>query len=183
VGKLLPMTFRSTGPPLRTSRGAALAVLLLLLVAMSGCSNADIGTGGPCAPPDQDGVIGGKHEVLLNVSDTSFAVGGVDSGSSERNITIQNKSRVTLTLTNVGSTPHSFVIQCIPSGLAAGCETRSCFPDEASIPAVQPGGKVTTTFVVPAVEGAYPFTSDVAGDTDTAADGTVVGLIGQFVIM
>lgn len=135
------------------------------------------GTGGTsgdrCTPNDQDGVIGGKQAVLLTVSDDAFAVGGVDSGSTQRNITIQNTTEVTLTLTNVGMKPHSFVVGCIHTELPAGCPQKSCFPKEADIDPVDPGKSVTTQFVAPLVEGAYPYSSDVPGDD---------ALVGQFVI-
>lgn len=141
---------------------------------LASCSNgATSGGVNECTPNDQDGVIGGKIAVLLTVSDAGFAVGGVDSGSTQRNITIQNSVRVTLTLTNAGTRPHSFVVGCIPTELPSGCKQRSCFPAEANIAPVDPGKSVTTEFVTPLVEGAYPFSSDVPGDD---------ALVGQFVI-
>ncbi len=140
--------------------------------------------GDSCQPDDQDGVLGGTNTVLLNVSDTGFAVGGVDSGSTQPNITVQNSSTVKLTVTNVGTTPHSFVVACIPSGLPASCNLpTSCFPEAAHIPALDPGAKVSVTFMTPPVEGAYPFTSDVDGDTTTDKDGNVTGLVGEFNLM
>jgi hypothetical protein len=145
---------------------------LLLVMAGCGCSATDNGASG-CTPDDKNGQVGGKNTVLLTVSDTAFAVGGVDSGSTQRNITIENSSEVALTLTNVGTKPHSFVVQCIPSELPAGCSQTSCFPKEANIPAVEPGGSASATFNVPAVEGVYPFSSDLPGDET---------LVGQFVL-
>ena len=127
-----------------------------------------------CLPDDQDGVVGGNHTVLLNVSDTGFAVGGVNSGSTQPNIAVQNNSNVKLTVTNVGTTPHSFHVACIPSDLPAQCPQMSCFPDAANIPAIAPGDSATVNFATPAVEGAYPFTSDEPGDE---------ALLGQFVVM
>jgi len=141
---------------------------------MPGCgSDSKDNQGDPCTPDDQDGVIGTKETVLLSVSDTAFSVGGVGSGSTQRNITIQNLSPVTLTLTNVGAKPHSFVVDCIRSDLPAGCPQTSCFPEEANIAPVDPGESATAEFKCPAVEGAYPFTSDVPGDD---------ALVGQFVL-
>jgi hypothetical protein len=134
---------------------------------------ADADGDSPCTPDDQDGVIGGKYTVLVSVSDTEFSVGGVGSGSTQRNITIQNSSEATLTLTNTGTKPHSFVVECIPSGLPPGCEQTSCFPAEANIAPIDPGTSKTTTFEVPVVEGAYPVSSDVAGDD---------ALVGQFIV-
>ncbi len=125
-------------------------------------------------PDDQDGIVGGNTKVLLNVSDTGYAVGGVKSGSTQPNISVQNSSSVTLTITNVGTTPHGFQIACIPTELPAGCPQQSCFADDTSIDAIEPGESVTITFDTPAVEGAYSFTSDPTGDE---------ALIGQFVLM
>ena len=127
-----------------------------------------------CMPDDQDGVVGGNNTVLLNVSDTGFAVGGVNSGSTQPNIAVQNTSNVKLTITNVGTTPHSFHVACIPTELPAQCPQMSCFPDAANVPAIEPGDSVTVEFATPAVEGAYTFTSDEPGDE---------ALIGQFVLM
>lgn len=150
------------------------AVFVLLAAALSACSsNDDDLDGNACQPNDQDGVIGGRHVVMLTVSDDAFAVGGVGSGSTQRNITIQNSSEVMLTLVNVGTTPHSFVIDCIDSELPSGCPQTSCFPPEAQIAPLDPGASATIEFVTPAVEGAYPFRSDVPGDEE---------LIGRFVL-
>jgi hypothetical protein len=137
------------------------------------CSNSK-GDGDTCDPDDQDGVLGGNNKVLLNVSDSGFAVGGVMSGSTQPNIAVQNSSSVTLTVTNVGTRPHGFQVACIPTELPAGCPQLSCFPDAANIPAIAPGDSVTVMFNTPAVEGAYAFTSSAAGDED---------LLGQFVLM
>jgi hypothetical protein len=157
---------------------------LALTAASCGSSTSSVDN---CNPGDNDGIVGGNYPVLVNVSDTGFAVGGVDSGSTEPNITTQNLGHVTLTVTNVGTKPHDLVIECIPSGLPAGCAQTSCFPSTANVPALQPGETVTTPmFVTPAVEGSYPFISDVPGD-DTqfnSADGGVTGnLVGAFILM
>lgn len=151
-----------------------------LLLALS-CSDATLERG--CTPDDQDGVIGGSHRVLLSVSDTGYAVGGVNSGSTQPNIAVQNSSTVTLTVTNVGSTPHGLRIACLPTHLPAGCAELSCFPESANISGLAPGEQVTVTFVTPVVEGAYTFTSDEPGDTIVNPDGSVSGLVGQFVLM
>jgi hypothetical protein len=159
------------------------ALLLFGLLVASGCSSGD--NADSCTPDDQDGVVGGAATVtvLLSVSDTGYAVGGVDSGSTEPNIAVQNLSNVTLTLTNVGTKPHGLHIACIPTGLPAGCPAMSCFPDNANIPALAPGDSATVTFTTPAVEGAYPFTSGDEGDAATGADGGVSDLVGEFVLM
>jgi FtsP/CotA-like multicopper oxidase with cupredoxin domain len=144
----------------------------LLLALAAACSS---GTGGDdeCTPDDADGVVGGHTTVLVSVSDTGYAVGGVNSGSMQPNIAVQNSSTVTLTLTNTGTTPHGFQIACIPTDLPAGCPQKSCFPDNASVSELAPGDSITVTFTTPAVEGAYSITSDQPGDAE---------LLGQFVL-
>lgn len=159
------------------------SLLLFGLLLANACSSKS-GADDSCNPGDQDGVVGGNNVVLLSVSDTEFTVGGVDSGSTEPNIAVQNLSNVMLTLTNVGTKPHSLQLACIPSGLPATCALQmSCFPDNANIPPLAPGDSVTTSFTTPAVEGAYQFTSTVAGDSTVEADGGVAGLVGEFVLM
>jgi hypothetical protein len=177
------MRFRGSGPVSTNRRGLVSAAAWPLLVAVAACSSNT--NGDSCTPGDQDGVLGGPNAnvVLVSVSDTAFAVGGVDSGSTARNIAIQNSSKVTLTLTNVGTKPHDLVIQCIPTGLPAGCPATSCFPKNANIPPVPPGQNATTTFTVPVFEGAYLFTSDEAGDTEKSPDGSLTGLVGEFVLI
>ncbi len=150
---------------------ARLQNLLLLLLA-AGCGSG-VADDDSCAPADADGVVGGTTTVLLNVSDDGYAVGGVDSGSTQPNIAAQNSSTVKLTITNTGSRPHGFHIACIPTELPAPCPQESCFPEAANLAALDPGDSVTITFETPAVEGAYTFTSDAAGDEQ---------LIGQFVL-
>jgi hypothetical protein len=144
----------------------------LLLLLAAACSSAPEAKD-QCAPDDADGLVGGHTTVLVSVSDTGYAVGGVGSGSTQPNIAVQNSSSVTLTVTNVGRMPHGFRVACIPTGLPAGCPRQSCFPDGASIASIAPGDSVTVTFTTPAVEGAYAITSDQPGDA---------ALLGQFVL-
>jgi CARDB protein len=158
-------------------------LLVFGLLFLGACSSNGSDDSDSCNPDDRDGVVGGNQTVLVSVSDTDFAVGGVNSGSTERNIAVQNSSTVTLTLTNVGTKPHDLHIACIPTGLPANCPATSCFPDHANIPALTPGDSTTVTFVTPAEEGAYQFTSDVDGDTSIDADGGVTGLVGELVLM
>ena len=138
---------------------------------------------GGCDPDDVDGVVGGQQTVLLTLSDRGYAVGGVNSGSTQPNIAVQNSSSVTLIATNVGSKPHSLRIACIPTHLPAGCPAMSCFPEVANLSALAAGESVTVQFATPAVEGAYRFSSDEPGDTKTDESGNVTGLVGQFVLM
>jgi hypothetical protein len=169
-----------------------------LALTAANCGSGGAGTTG-CTPGDSDGVNGtngGDYPILVNVSDTGFTVGGVDSGSTESNITTQNLQTVTLTLTNVGTKPHDMVVECIPSGLPAGCARTSCFPNPADagmapgsvtlVPIVQPGESKTVMFVTPAIEGAYPFISDVPGDDthyDSTDGGATGSLLGEFNLM
>jgi hypothetical protein len=135
---------------------------------------------------DADGVNGmnaGTVVIDLTVSDTAFSVGAPDSGSTEANITVQNLATVSLTMTNVGSTPHDFVVQCLPTPNPNGCPPESCFPASANLPALKPGASATATFMTPAHEGGYRFISDEPGDTQTSTDGGVTGLVGQFNLM
>jgi len=179
------------------------AVGALLPGANAGCGSGSTSATGSdqsadmCTPSDQDGVNGGYDTVLVSVSDTGFSVGGVDSGSTEMNISVQNLAIVTLTLTNTGTKPHDLVVQCIPTGLPATCmNPTSCFdnPDDAGtstpnavtlIPPIQPGTSQTLVVQVPLVEGIYNFISDVPGDDTTfEPDGGVSGdLVGDFVLM
>ena len=158
------------------------AWLVLALLATGACSSS-ASDDNSCNPDDADGVVGGVNTVKVSVSDTAFTVGGVDSNSTEPNIGVQNSSTVNLTVTNTGTTPHSFKVACIPSGLPAGCEQMSCFPDAANIPAIAPGDSVTVTFNTPAVEGTYQFFSDEDGDTSAGGEGNYSGLVGEFVLM
>jgi hypothetical protein len=149
----------------------------------SSAAGSDPDGGSQCTPNDQNGVSGGSEVVYLTVNDTGFAVGGVDSGSTQSNVTLENSSTVTLTLINAGTTAHDLVVQCLCTPNTMGCAMESCFPAEAGIPALAPGASATTTFVVPFQEGVYPFVSDLPGDTQTSADGGVTGLVGDFVLM
>jgi hypothetical protein len=173
-------------------------LLLVALAGASACSGGvkdgdetagaagEAGAGddnGSCKPGDQDGIVGGTNTVLLNVSDTSFGVGGVTSGSTQRNIAVQNLSNVKLTITNIGTKTHDFKVACIATSLLAGCPTLSCFPAAANVDAILPGKSATVVFQTPAVEGAYQFISDEPGDTSTDADGKLTGLVGEFVLM
>jgi hypothetical protein len=193
----------------RSSRGslsdprarAAFAVGALLAGAGCGSGGTDITASGQsvdtCTAPDQDGVNGGYYTFLVSVSDTGFTVGGVDSGSTESNISLQNLGIVTLTLTNTGTRPHDMVVQCIATGLPAACmNPTSCFdnPNDAGsstpnavtlIPPLEPGSRQTVVVQVPVVEGVYNFISDVPGDDTTfEVDGDVSGnLAGDFVLM
>jgi len=145
---------------------------------MRGAIDGDGGDGddddiGACNP-DQNGTTGGVNVIHLTMTDTGFTVGAVGNGPGEPNITTENLAHVMLTITNSGTRPHDFVIQCIATPNTSGCPQQTCFPPEANSTAIDPGAMKTLDFVTPAHEGAYPFSSDLPGDT---------ALIGQFVLM
>jgi hypothetical protein len=143
-------------------RDAAAACIALVLVAAAvHCSTSD--ASGGCGPADGDGVNGGNVTLDLTVTDDAF---------SPIILKAQNLSTVTLTLSNAGTRPHDFVVDCLPTPNANGCPTTSCFPDAAAIGPVLPDASATTTFVTPNPEGIYTFRSDQPGDTQT----------GQFVV-
>jgi hypothetical protein len=137
-----------------------------------GDDDGDDGGAGPCAPPDSDGVVGGCYVFDVTVDDTGF---------TPRILKAQNVGQVTLHLTNAGTRPHDFTMDCIALGYP-GCPAQSCFPSKASIASVAPGGVATTTFVVPYVEGIYDFRSNLGGDSTLESDGGLDGLWGQFVV-
>lgn len=143
---------------LAAPRRFALALLGLLpsLVACGG------GTGDPCTPPDSDGVLGNVATFVRSVDDTQF----LPAGSAL--IKVQNLTTVTLTVKNVGTAPHGFVVDCLPTPNDHGCATKSCFPADARIPSIEPGASATITFTVPRVEGLYTYRSPVPGDTQTS---------------
>jgi hypothetical protein len=167
-----------------------------LILGAVNCGSSSSGNDA-CSTGDQDGVAGGDYTELLSVSDTGFTLGGVDSGSTDPNIAVQNLGNVTLTLTNTGTRPHDMVVECIPTGLPSTCNNpTSCFPspDDAGamggavtlVPTLQPGASATVKFVTPVVEGEYIFISDSPGDNTqyNSADGGVTGnLVGEFVLM
>ncbi len=129
-------------------------------------SNAG-GDSGSCVPPDEDGVIGmGTTVFQLNVNDDAFYRGG-DAGTAPI-LTVQNLAMVKLTLTNTGTKPHDFAIDCYPTPNAVGCPQQSCFAPGASIPSLDPGKSATVTFTVPVLDGViYTFRSNLPGDTQT----------------
>jgi hypothetical protein len=123
----------------------AMALSVLVLVR---CSQAGLGGS------DSDGISGGDAGFALEVTDDAFTPGS---------FLTENLAHVTLVLTNAGTKPHDFVVDCMGS---------TCFPDASSIPPVAPGTSATARFVAPYAEGIYVFRSDLPGDTQT----------GQFIL-
>jgi hypothetical protein len=129
-------------------------------------SNAG-GDSGSCVPPDADGVIGhGTTVFQLYVNDDSFYRGG-DAGTSPI-LTVQNLATVQLTLTNTGTKPHDFAIDCYPTPNTMGCPQQSCLPSAAAIPSLDPGKSATVMFAMPVLDNIiYTFRSNLPGDAQT----------------
>ena len=140
------------------------AALLLATAAWTVACSTDAEQNDACTPDDADGVISEPANPELIVTDSEFM---------PKIVTTQNSSAIKLKLTNEGSTPHGFVVDCLATPNTDGCPTNSCFPSEAKIQPLEPGADATIMFDSPLVEGIYTFRSDVAGDND---------LKGQFVI-
>jgi hypothetical protein len=155
---------------LRPSRSIVVGALLASVLAGVRCSSGI--DAGPCGPGDSDGLSGGHWTFDLTASDTSFTPAILKA---------QNLSSITLTLTNAGSKPHDFVIDCLPTPNANGCPAASCFDDASVIGPIAPEASVTATFDTARVDGIYRFRSDLPGDTQTG-DGGMTGLVGQFIV-
>jgi hypothetical protein len=133
-----------------------------LLVLLLGCSTSE-GDEDVCKPDDADGIVNVDVTVPITVDDTSFRPAIVKT---------QNASRVTLILTNAGTRPHGFALDCLPTPNDDGCPARSCFPAEATIAPIAPGTSATVVLSTPLVEGIYAYRSPAEGDVAT----------GQFIL-
>jgi hypothetical protein len=128
-----------------------MAMLLAVVFACSGdASGTDV-----CAPDDADGIVGVELAAQVTVDDRGFAPPIVK---------VQNKSLLVLTLTNAGTRPHGFAVDCLPTPNARGCPTQSCFPDDVTIAPLAPGASKTVKLATPAVEGIYTYRSQADGD-------------------
>jgi hypothetical protein len=134
----------------------------LATLAATACSEPSHGED-VCAPDDADGLVGGEYRFEVSVDDLAF---------SPVILKAQNDAWVTLTLTNTGTAPHNWVVDCIPTPNDNGCPTEGCFPTEAKLAATLPGDSATVTFLTPLPEGIYEFRSDLPGDTQS----------GQFIL-
>jgi len=146
-----------------TRRRPALAPLLATLALFGCASSSDTDTA--CTPDDADGIISEPARLVLTVTDREF---------SPRILAAQNSSDITLILDNQGTTPHGFVIDCLPTPNDDGCPTEACFPREARIEPLAPGESSRISFVTPLVEGIYDFHSGGSEDTDPEP--------GQFIV-
>jgi hypothetical protein len=122
--------------------------------------------------PDNNGMNGGNYTIDLVVNDTGFQASGDDGDGGAKNlIQTENDAPVTLTLTNMGTTPHGFAVGCISvcssySTLPAGCSPEACFPTTSAIPPLAPGATMSVTFVTPTPDGLiFPFSSNEPNDT------------------
>ena len=129
----------------------ALALALLVLTTHCSSSDDDDDSANACHPNDADGVIGGTFALDVTITDTGFTPVVVQ---------VQNSSTVMLTVHNTGTKAHSFVIGCLT---VPGCTV--CFPAESKVGSLAPGASNTVAFTAPYLEGLYPVTSDVAGDS------------------
>src|ERR1700733_6118697 len=84
---------------------AARATLVPLAVVLFGCTSTSGGggSGGGACFPDNDGINGGSYTFDLMVDDTGF---------SKTILATQNDAQATLTLTNTGTKPHGFQVEC-----------------------------------------------------------------------
>jgi hypothetical protein len=162
----------------------SLACLLLVGGAFLDCtSSSSAGEDAGACFPDNDGINGGSYTIDLVVNDVGFFASGEDAGAKTI-IATQNDAQVTFTLTNTGTRPHGFEVECTSVTTAypdvpAGCPTTACFPSSSTIPSLAAGASVTITFDTPTPDGLiYPFKSPVA------ADSSVPGLnAGQWSLM
>jgi len=137
------------------------------------------GDGGDCYP-DNDGITNVPETVDVVVDDRGFYPGSPDSGAyadagMKTVIATQNSSTVTFTLTNRGTQPHGFEVECtsvlsVYPSLPAGCSSTACFPSDSTIAPLAPGATKTVTFVTPVPDNLnYPFKSSAPGDAKNPA--------------
>jgi hypothetical protein len=144
----------------------SIVFLLATAAATFACSGSDAKKNDDlCTPDDADGIIDEPTPLFVTVTDSEF---------KPAILATQNSSEITLTLQNQGTTPHGFVVDCLPTPNQDGCPVQSCFPSEAQIEPLAPGEQKTVVFESPLVEGIYRFRSDVPEDAALAT--------GQFII-
>lgn len=152
------------------------ALLVLVVVALSHCSSAsssspaasgDDDDSGDCFP-DNDGVTGNPTPYIFDVMVN-------DTGFSKMLLTTQNSAPVMLTLTNTGTKPHGFKVECTSvtpayPNVPAGCPTTACFPAGSTIAPLAPGASATVTFMTPVPDSLiYPFNSNEPADSSVTA--------------
>jgi hypothetical protein len=193
-------------------RASTISIFALVGIALSHCGSSSpspgssaSGDGGNTCYPDNDGINNVPQTVDLVVNDTGFYAGSPDSGADidagmKTVITTQNSSLIIFTLTNTGTVPHGFTVECtsvLPAypDLPAGCSSMACFPSISTdagpecqqsaglcISPIAPGTSTTVTFDTPAPDNLlYPFKSNAPGDANNPAlngsDGTAWSLM------
>ena len=154
----------------RVSRSLTSALLLPMTIALGlltvRCAS-DTGEtaedGGACSQPDQDGVIGGSYTFEVDVSDTAF---------SPVVLKAQNAGKVTLTVKNVGTKPHDFVVQCLT---VQGC--LACFPDAAKVGPLDAGASATVTFTAPSSGASCAFPGGATDTEMTNSSGVAISAV------
>jgi hypothetical protein len=138
-------------------------------IALIQCSSSSHGSGpagagddgGGCFP-DSDGLSGGSYTIDLAVDDHGF---------SKMVLNTQNNATITLTLTNNGTMPHGFEVDCTSvapayPNLSSMCPSMSCFPPGSAIAPLASGQSKTITFFTPTVDNLiYPFQSSEPSDS------------------
>ncbi len=147
--------------PPRRGQSSFCSLLLACLCSLPGCTAAERGEA--CELDDADGVIGGTYRFQVRVDDMEF---------TPKILKVQNSATVTLELTNTGTEPHGFAIDCLATPNDDGCPTEACFEDASRIAPLEPGESVTVEFEAPRAEGIYDFRSTADGDEH----------VGQFVV-
>jgi hypothetical protein len=129
---------------------------------LTGAEDASVDAQLTCFP-DHDGISGCQATIVATVDDTGF---------SKVVFSSQNYSVVTLTLTNTGTKPHGFEVDCtsvLPGypDLAAGCPKVSCFPSDSTVAPLAHGESKTVTFLTPIPDGiGFPVRSSEPSDCD-----------------
>ena len=156
----------------RTARPIApLTIVVATLFACSSSStpgtaarSSDDGGGDDSCFPDNDGMTG------LTVGISNFDITVDDTGFSKMLLTTQNSAVVTLKLTNTGTKPHGFKVECTSVTPAyptvpAGCSTTACFDASSTIAPLAPGASTTVMFETPVPDNLiYPFDSNEPDD-------------------
>jgi hypothetical protein len=118
--------------------------------------------------PDHDGITATPTTIEVTVDDTGFFRGG----KPVKVLASQNYSVVDLTVTNTGTKPHGFEIECTSTlpgypDLAAGCPKVSCFPSESTIAPLAHGQSKTVKFITPIPDGiGFPVKSSEPSDCE-----------------
>lgn len=170
----MPVSFRFMG----LYRSSIVILVGVVLVSCGSPTTGSLTSGlGTTCFPDSDGINGGMYTFDLIVNDTGFYNGAPDSGPVAADagmqvvLASQNDATITLTLTNQGTVPHGFEVDCtsvVPSypDLPAGCPSMACFPSGSTIAPIAPGTSTTVTFDTPTPDGLlYPFKSSAPGDS------------------